>query len=29
LQAIDPSEIIDGVRLRRQPTISAAASLRL
>jgi hypothetical protein len=29
LQGIDPSEIIDAVRLRRQPTISAAASLRL
>ncbi len=29
LQSIDPSEIIDAVRLRRQPTISAAASLRL
>lgn len=29
LQGIDPSEIIDAVRLRPQPTISAAAGLRL
>lgn len=27
LQAIDPSEIIDAVRSRRQPTISATAGL--
>jgi hypothetical protein len=27
LQAIDPSEIIDVVRSRRQPTISATAGL--
>jgi site-specific recombinase XerD len=29
LQGIDPSEIIDAVRSRRQPTISATAGLRL
>ncbi len=29
LQAIDPSEIIDAVRSRRQPTISATAGLTL
>jgi len=29
LQGIDPSEIIGAVRLRRQPTISATASLNL
>jgi len=29
LQGIDPSEIIDAVRSRRQPTISATASLKL
>jgi site-specific recombinase XerD len=29
LQGIDPSEIIDAVRSRRQPTISATASLTL
>jgi hypothetical protein len=29
LQGIDPSEIIDAVRSRRQPTISAAAGLTL
>ena len=29
LQGIDPSEIIDAVHSRRQPTISATASLRL
>lgn len=29
LQGIDPSEIIDAVRLRRQPTISATAGLGL
>ncbi len=29
LQGIDPSEIIDAVRSRRQPTISASAGLRL
>jgi site-specific recombinase XerD len=29
LQGIDPSEIIDAVRSRRQPTISATAGLTL
>ena len=29
LQGIDPSEVIDAVRSRRQPTISATAGLRL
>lgn len=29
LQGIDPSEIIDAIRLRRQPTISATAGLKL
>jgi site-specific recombinase XerD len=29
LQGIDPSEIIDAVRSRRQPTISAPAGLQL
>jgi integrase/recombinase XerD len=29
LQRIDPSEIIDAVRSRRQPTISATAGLTL
>jgi integrase len=29
LQGIDSSEIIDAVRLRRQPTISATAGLKL
>jgi site-specific recombinase XerD len=29
LQGIDPSEIIDAVRLRRPPTISASAGLKL
>ena len=29
VQGIDPSEIIDAVRLRRQPTIPASAGLRL
>jgi site-specific recombinase XerD len=29
LQGIDPSEIIDAVRSRRQPTISATAGLKL
>ena len=29
LQGIDPSEIIDAVRFRRQPTISATAGLNL
>jgi integrase/recombinase XerD len=29
LQGIDPTEIIDAVRLRRPPTISASAGLEL
>ena len=29
LQGIDPTEIIDAVRSRRQPTISATAGLTL
>jgi site-specific recombinase XerD len=29
LQGIDPSEVIDALRSRRQPTISATAGLRL
>ena len=29
LQSIDPTEIIDAVRSRRQPTISATAGLTL
>jgi integrase/recombinase XerD len=29
LQGIDPSEVIDAVRSRQQPTISATAGLKL
>jgi hypothetical protein len=29
LQGIDPSEIIDAIHARRQPTISASAGLNL